>query len=202
MKKRSLLTVAALTLVSVFGLTGCGKNELVGEWKGTWNCEKYMLEAIAEEDEELAEQLDFSGLKIGFNFEFEEETLSMSVDEDVLDEFVEKMESEMIAYAEAMLEEAAAESDMSADQMLSLIGYTHDQYIDEVVESMDLESMADELVTDLEENDAEYEVDEDVIKVTYDDGSEKWKFELEGDEMTIKVSDEEIGEIKIDCERQ
>ena len=212
MKKRNLLLMLGLCLV--MSLTACNSESsskdddddkdkqeetLEGKWEAEWDMTDMLIEEMGSEMEDYADC--FKDISLVFCFEFTEDEVTLSIDEDSIDDFGENLEDSMVRLFEAALEDMAKEADMDVDDFCDAMGYTKDQYLDMFLESMDLDAMVDELVGEVEEETAEYEVDDDVIVVTYeDDEEEEWEFELDGDELTLVV-DVNGEEIEFECER-
>lgn len=208
MKKRCLLGLLGACMV--FMLTGCetlgalGTKEptIEGEWEATWDLTDLMLESMGEE---MADYADcFEDIKIEVTFEFSEDEVEIVIDEDSVKDMAENIESSCIKMFDALMEDMAAEAQMSVDDIFALLGTTREAYLETFLGEVDFDSLVSEITEELE-TEAEYKYDEDdenVILVTYDDGEEEeWEIELEEDELTIVIELEEM-EIEFECERK
>ena len=209
MKKRCLLGLLGICLVMI--LTGCealgalGAKEptLEGEWVAEWDLSDQIVEEMGSEMAVYAEYFDDIVLVV--NFEFTDDEVEMSIDEDSVDDMIEKITEGMIKLFDAFMEDMANEAGMSVDDIYTLMGYTRDQYLELFMEEIDLDTIIDGMTEDLDAS-GKYEYDEDdenIIIVTYEDEDEEeeWKVELDGDELTITIETDEM-DIEFECERK
>ncbi len=200
MKKRNLFLALVMSLVMM--LTACGNsNPFVGTWVGTWDMTDIMYDSI--QGSGMEEYADFEGLELQVVFTFDDEEVEFAVDEDSLEALGEKMEEQMIELMDAYLEDMASDYGYSSEDLLSMMGYTHDEFVDEMVAAMDVDGMIDSLSGELEaEGTYEYDEEDGVLTIEYDDDNEE-EFEYEFDDDKLIITMEADGyDVVIECEKE
>lgn len=177
MKTFTKILSVLLAVMMLVCLVACDKDEdggkkgdsIVGKWEGKLS-DKAIEEMLGAED------LDID-TKLTICFEFDEDGEGkMGFDEDNFKDFVEE-------FAELSLEMMAEEMGMTADDMLSAMDMTKNEYIDLVFEEMDSTELEIEFT---------YEIDGDEMTLTNEDDEESViTFELDGDELKMTDIEEE-----------
>lgn len=197
MKKRSL--VLLLVLAMIMSLTACaGKSgkSLVGTWKADFNMADVIEESMGTEAEMYGDV--FNNLSMVFCFEFTKDEVTVSVDEDSMDDFKQEMENVMVKIFDITMEEMAKSAEMSVDDVYAAIGYTREEYLDTFLAEMDIDSLTEELAF---EETGKYKKENDVIVVTTEDSEEKWAYKFDGDTLVLTF-DMEGEEVTFNCKRQ
>lgn len=180
MKTFTKILSILLAVMMLVCLVACDKDEdggkggkkgdsIVGKWEGKLS-DKAIEEMLGAEDLDIDTELMIY-------FEFDEDGEGkMGFDEDNFKDFVEE-------FAELSLEMMAEEMGMTADDMLSAMDMTKDEYIDLVFAEMDSTEMEIEFA---------YEIDGDEMTLTNEDDEESViTFELDGDELKMTDIEEE-----------
>lgn len=229
MKKRSIL-LSILLVVSMF-ITACGAADpFEGKWSGNCDLTDYIMDELLVEYEEYAEYFEFDDLTIGFDFEFEEGNVTMSVNEESMDTFIANLEdgvynmmdkmivNEMIVMYQGMLPDeniqtlddvAALTDGMYAngqailDDVASESGYaTYEEFLTAAIEEIDAEGMMDSLIEDFDISGTyEYDEEEGVLTFYYEDDTyEEMQYKFTDDTLMIRLSDGEA-EFDVECEK-
>jgi len=206
MKKRNLLV--ALFLVLTMFITGCNSTEspFEGEWKGTCDLTDYIVESMVASEPTMEEYIEFEELSFVIDFTFEGDEVSMSVDEDSVDTFIERAEDGIRNMMDAYMTDLVADFNglVTMDDVVAENGYdSYEALLDGLVESMDLSTVVESLCEELElEGTFEYDEKDGILTVTYDDEFvEEMEFEFDGDDLVITVSDG-TDEFDIKCEKK
>lgn len=144
--KKKIAALLCLVLMFCMILSGCGseKDKVLGTWEGTLDMTDALNETIASSgDEEMAEYLKFDSFELKISMTFNEDnTYSLSVDEDHLYEQIDSLMEQMCDCMYRYMEDYVAELgvDMSVDELLAQMGYTMEQLVEE---SMDKDDLAD-----------------------------------------------------------
>ncbi len=207
MKKRNVFLALVLSLVMM--LTACGNsNPFVGTWRGTWDFTDALVEEMTASDPSMEQYLDFKDLTIELVFEFTEDgEMSMQVDEDSLDVFVENMEDGIYNMMDAMFEDQLSGYGYTNDEIAAMMGYeSYDAMIKALIDEMDMQgSLVDPLMESLDvEGKYEYDEEEGVITFIYDDeDTSDEEFEYEFDDDTLILNIEVDGyDMEIECEKE
>lgn len=204
MKKRSLLVTLLLVLTMLVTACGGSTNPFEGKWKGTCDLTDYIVDSMVAGDPTLEEYVDFEELSFVINFTFEGDEISMSVDDDSIDTFVANAEDGIRNMLDKYMRAQLEGTGIDVEFLASANGYdSYDALLDGMVSEMGLSAMIDPLTEALElEGTYEYDEEDGILTVTYEDGSEEeMKFEFDGDDLTITVSDG-ADEFDIKCEKQ
>lgn len=191
----SLTLVAALLAVMLTAFTGCGGSseaeKFVGTWRGDMNLADMINEELAE-DPTVAEYINLDSFVITLVMTFHEDgTYAATIDsasiQSALDTLLGVVEDGIIQMLEA--EVAAAGLDMSVEEILAMSNITMDDLMAEMLEAMDSENMAAELMEEIAmegnyevsgdklflSDGLDYGVDEDVYDL----------YEMDGDSFTL-----------------
>lgn len=191
-KKLSMLMCVALILSMLLALTGCSggdKDKLVGKWKCEADMGAIINEAMAAEDESIAEYLAVDEFKMVVYMEFHEDnTFAMYADTDSLNIAIEKMKEDLAdgmgRYMEDMMMEQTG-LEMSIDDILAATGMTMDDLMSQIAAEDMAEDVASEVAAEGKFKAAdgklhtsaglEYEVDPSMYET----------YTLEGDTLTL-----------------
>lgn len=203
MRKRNLLV--SLVLVFTLILTACGQdNPFIGSWRGTCDLTDFIVDSVVGDDETLRQYMEgVDGLEFVINFEFEENTMSMSVDEASGEAFIANLETSMKNMMEAVLIDGLSEYGISYEEYVAESGMDAEQLLDSMLDEMELmsqmDSMVDSMIEALELS-GSYMFDEEKLTIVYDDGTyEEMMYEFDGDTLTITVVAEDGTEFPIVC---
>lgn len=203
MRKRNLLV--SLVLVFTLILTACGQdNPFIGSWRGTCDLTDFIVGSVVGDDETLRQYMEgVDGLEFVINFEFEENTMSMSVDEASGEAFIANLETSMKNMMEAVLIDGLSEYGISYEEYVAESGMDAEQLLDSMLDEMELmsqmDSMVDSMIEALELS-GSYMFDEGKLTIVYDDGTyEEMMYEFDGDTLTITVVAEDGTEFPIVC---
>lgn len=203
MRKRNLLV--SLVLVFTLILTACGQdNPFIGSWRGTCDLTDFIVDSVVGDDETLRQYMEgVDGLEFVINFEFEENTMSMSVDEASGEAFIANLETSMKNMMEAVLIDGLSEYGISYEEYVAESGMDAEQLLDSMLDEMELmsqmDSMVDSMIEALELS-GSYMFDEGKLTIVYDDGTyEEMMYEFDGDTLTITVVAEDGTEFPIVC---
>lgn len=203
MRKRNLLV--SLVLVFTLILTACGQdNPFIGSWRGTCDLTDFIVGSVVGDDETLRQYMEgVDGLEFVINFEFEENTMLMSVDEASGEAFIANLETSMKNMMEAVLVDGLSEYGISYEEYVAESGMDAEQLLDSMLDEMELmsqmDSMVDSMIEALELS-GSYMFDEGKLTIVYDDGTyEEMMYEFDGDTLTITVVAEDGTEFPIVC---
>lgn len=204
--KKKVFLVAALLVVTML-VTACGNSStLNGKWKGTCDLTDYYNSTVAEANPTLAEYVNFENLTFTIYYTFDDENVSISVDQESMDELATKIEAGYRVLIEAQAQSYIAEYAglLEEDELAQEYGYeSYDELITALVDGMQASVLTDTLGSQLElEGTYVYDVETGILTVTYKDSSvEEMKAEFEGDNLVITISDG-ADEFYINCIKQ
>lgn len=153
--KRKIAGLLCLVLVLSMVFAGCGadpKAELVGKWEGELDATDGIKELFLASAGDMAEYIEVERFALKLTMEFrEDDTCTMSIDPDALQEafssMVKSMGAGMTAYFEQLIEENGL--DMTVDELLEASGMgTMDETLDTLLESAMAEIKPEDLVQD------------------------------------------------------
>lgn len=153
--KRKIAGLLCLVLVLSMVFAGCGadpKAELVGKWEGELDATDGIKELFLASAGDMAEYIEVERFALKLTMEFrEDDTCTMSIDPDALQEafstMVNSMGTGMTAYFEQLIEENGL--DMTVDEVLEASGLgTMDEMLDTLLESAMAEIKPEDLVQD------------------------------------------------------
>lgn len=191
MKKRNLLVILVLAVVML--VTGCGKEEKVnpflGSWTGTLDYTKSFTDMMTAENADVEKYVKFENLTFTFEFSFTEEKISMHVDEASKLAFIQNVEAGIANMIDAMAEAEAAKNGITVEDVYVGMGVTRDAYVQTTIENMQINAMVDAMASALELNGA-YEYDDSQIVILYDDNTyEEMTYVLGVEDLTITITD-------------
>lgn len=206
MKKRSLLV--SLILVFSLMITACGgENPFTGTWKGTCDLTDFIIDSVAGDDETLRKYMnEVDGLEFVINFEFTENEMSMCVDTDSKELFIENIITSIKNMNEAALVEQISVGGITLEEYVAELGMDTDELLDSMLDEMDIMSQVEAMVDSMAEAlalNGSYIYDEEKLTVVYEDGNiEEMKYAIDGDTLTITIVSEDGTEFPIVCEKQ
>lgn len=191
MKKRNLLVALVMAMIMLF--TGCGSSvtpdNFVGKWAGTLDFSEHFENLMIAQNENLKDYANFENLTFTIIFEFTKDTVSLSLDEASTQQFITNAEAGIVSMIDAMAKDEAASIDVTVEDIFAGMGTTRDGYIQSVMSSMQFDAMISEMAKALELS-GSYQIDGDVLIVTYEDGTyEKMKYNFGKEDLTITISD-------------
>lgn len=196
--KKCGITLSVLLLTLCLLLSGCGKSDkdkFVGTWSADVDMTDILNETLAEDPETAAYfNIDSFGMTLLFTFEADG-SYKIAADEDAFADACNGLIDTVTEGAKRYLEDTAkAEGlDMTADEMLGIMGLSMDDFMGEMLDRDDLK----ELLADVEDS-GKYEVKDGKLYTTLDENDYiAYKFvsdtELQFTEMGGEdASDEEL----------
>ena len=150
MKKCIALFLCLVMLVSIC-LSGCGfeKKKLVGTWETIVDLAPMVNDEMKKSDPTIAEFVHVPYLNVTFYLTFnEDDTYSMTVDQEKLDEALQEMMEGMVDGLMRYLEEMLVVEDlgMSLDQVLEMLNLDLDAMLADAYDAM----VAEDIFADLE----------------------------------------------------
>lgn len=197
MKKHSWLVALLLVVAMMFTACGNATNgggteqnySLAGKWDGTVDLTEYFVQSFASQNEAMKQYAKFENLTLKFVFEFTEDTVSLSVDEASAQQFVANVGTGVGAMVDAMVADVAAANGTTAETIYANMSVNRDTYVQSIIASLKIEDMVKAMAEALELN-GSYAADAQCITVVYEDDTfESMKYTLDGDNLTITVSD-------------
>lgn len=167
--KKCGITLSVLLLTLCLLLGGCGtsdKDKFVGTWKADVDMTD-MINASFAEDPELADyfQLDSFSLTLLFTFG-EDGSYQITADQDAFSDACDDLIGTLSDGAKRYLEDMALEEglELDADAMLGLLGFSMDEFIEEMMDEEDLTSLLDDI-----EDSGKFEVKDGKFYTTLDE---------------------------------
>ena len=201
--KKSIAIILCLVMALSVLLTGCGSDadKLVGTWKATIDMSSYLNDTIAEADAEIAEYFSFEDLTFDVIMTFGENgECAMEADEDSWSDMAEKLGEQMKVSYEAYFKDLLKSMgvDMTVDELLSASGTTMDDMIDEMLDEM----MSSDVLSEME-SEGYFKLQDGMIYISEEkddafDEDVANPYTLDGDNLTIKASEDEEDEDYID----
>ena len=195
--------IAAGILLSLCLLvTACGSsNPFTGTWKGSCDFTSLMVEYMVADNPSLEEYVNFEALELDIYFEFDEDHITLSVDEGSMETFAENLKNGVIAMKDAMIEDYAKENEIDTEDVYVMMQMDRETYMNETIESMGIDEMVKGLAETFEVS-GTYKYDDEVIYILHEDYTyDEMKYVFKGKTLTITISDGEEGYDFL-CERQ
>lgn len=201
-KKRNLFLSLVLAL-SLF-VTACGQsNPFVGTWRGTCDFTDFILEVISEGDESIEEYIDFEKLELVLIYEFTEDEVSMHVDEESINTFVENVETGIAEAMEVKFIGDLETQGIDYEEYIEEMGMDRDEFLDSMLEDMNITAWTESIyqLAEVLELHGTYIYDDDVLMILYEDGTyEEMTYVFNDEMLTITISDGAGTEFPIQCE--
>ena len=198
------LLALLLAVVMLFALAACGdsgavkdedppktttapveEDTLEGEWVTTLAVTGEMMGADGLDTE----------VAITLMVRFDEDTYTMYVDQDALEDSIDAFVEDMTDFMIDMVYDGLMESGMSkeeADAMFEMsYGMTVEEYCVETVEELDLQGELGSMNEEMEEA-GDYTVDGDTLTLISEDEEVEYTFVLDGDKLTLSSEDEDF----------
>lgn len=166
MKKIRITRVLALVMmlaVILGSFAGCGKGgsqktdqeRIVGKWVATIDFEKVIKESIGStEGGEVFEDVDFSGISMKMNAEFQADgTYAVTLDKDSAEGAIREMANRMVPALKEMIRESLAEgmgvdvSEVTDDQLDAMLPYLGVESWDDLADLMMASVSVDDLTS-------------------------------------------------------
>ena len=190
MKRRNVFLVLVMTICMLLSACGSAKaDSLVGKWTGSLDLTNQIVQNMVAANSALEKHAQFENLQFSVVFYFTADEVKVHIDEASTQQFVANMKTGVGNTVDAMVAAAAAENNMTVEAVYAGMGVTRDSYVQSLIEAMQLEAMVKSIAESLELKGA-YKADEETIVVLYEDDTyEEMKYALDGDKLTITISD-------------
>ncbi len=209
MKKRCLLLSILLVFSTLLGACGSG-DPFKGTWKGTLDVTKQFEDGIVEHYPDLAEYVDFEDLTFVINITFSDGMMTMSVDQDSVENFNNNFAAGMIGVEEGSLMAYLNEAGLTLEEAVAESGMTEEEYIEymlsseEVTEIMDpmkenMMEVTEAALTGFESVNGPYTFNEETVNIHYnDDQYEAVEYSFEGDNLILVFRGENYS-LRVEC---
>lgn len=169
--------------------------QLVGTWKGTWDITNGLQDILSSQYEGIKD-IEFGTLECIINFDFSENTVTISTDDEASEKLEEDFKVITEKYLYSQLTEFAEAEGVTVDELLAAEGYEYETFVEELFIATDIDSVSEAYT--LEEETVTYSINGNQI-VFGDERS--CSYELDGDLLILEL--EMDGEImRIECKRQ
>lgn len=209
MKKRCLLLSILLVFSTLLGACGSG-DPFKGTWKGTLDVTKQFEDGIVEHYPDLAEYVDFEDLTFVINITFSDGMMTMSVDQDSVENFNNNFAAGMIGVEEGSLMAYLNEAGLTLEEAVAESGMTEEEYIEymlsseEVTEIMNpmkenMMEVTEAALTGFESVNGPYTFNEETVNIHYnDDQYEAVEYSFEGDNLILVFRGENYS-LRVEC---
>lgn len=209
MKKRCLLLSILLVFSTLLGACGSG-DPFKGTWKGTLDVTKQFEDGIVEHYPDLAEYVDFEDLTFVINITFSDGMMTMSVDQDSVENFNNNFAAGMIGVEEGSLMAYLNEAGLTLEEAVAESGMTEEEYIEymlsseEVTEIMDpmkenMMEVTEAALIGFESVNGPYTFNEETVNIHYnDDQYEAVEYSFEGDNLILVFRGENYS-LRVEC---
>ena len=211
MKKKSFLL--SLVLMVMMILSACGGNSgngdpFEGQWKGTLDLTKQFEDGIIVNYPELEEYVDFEELVFMMDVVFEDGMMSLSVQEDSVENFMSHFETGMEKIGRDSLEDWLITQDLTLEEVVAESGTDEESYLASIFEQMGINQMTTSMkeVTNaslegLSKIEGPYTFDETQIKLHHEDNTfEGIGYEFEGKDLILTIKGDGFS-LRIVCEK-
>lgn len=209
MKKRCLLLSILLVFSTLLGACGSG-DPFKGTWKGTLDVTKQFEDGIVEHYPDLAEYVDFEDLTFVINITFSDGMMTMSVDQDSVENFNNNFAAGMIGVEEGSLMAYLNEAGLTLEEAVAESGMTEEEYIEymlsseEVTEIMNpmkenMMEVTEAALIGFESVNGPYTFNEETVNIHYnDDQYEAVEYSFEGDNLILVFRGENYS-LRVEC---
>lgn len=209
MKKRCLLLSILLVFSTLLGACGSG-DPFKGTWKGTLDVTKQFEDGIVEHYPDLAEYVDFEDLTFVINITFSDGMMTMSVDQDSVENFNNNFAAGMIGVEEGSLMAYLNEAGLTLEEAVAESGMTEEEYIEymlsseEVTEIMNpmkenMMEVTEAALTGFESVNGPYTFNEETVNIHYNDNQyEAVEYSFEGDNLILVFRGENYS-LRVEC---
>lgn len=209
MKKRNVLF--SILLVMAMLITACGGNKqtLDGKWTGSLDVTKQFEDGIKAAYPDLKDYVDFEDLVFVLDIVFEDDQMSMVVQQDSIDAFNTNFAEGMKGLAEGYWTAELAKIDMTLEEDISESGMTEEDYlariyretgIDKMITSMN--EITNETLDRISKMDGMYTTPlENELRLYYTDTEyESMEYSFKGKTLNIKIQGDDFS-LLIECEK-
>lgn len=175
-----------------------------GAWVGSWDMEDALVDMLMEELEDYEKyikSIDFEELEFVVWFEFDEDEVTVSLDEDAYEELLDNLTKGVIKMIDGMIKEMAKEQGVSVSELYVMMGYDdREDCMNDLLEIMNMEENLDASLRGFGGT-FEYEIEDDEIIISFGDDEEVWEYELDDDELTIIYEHKDF-DLVFECQRE
>lgn len=207
MKKRSILLSVLLMLI--FLLAACSsKDPFEGKWKGTLDLTAQFEDGIKAAYPQLEEYVNFEDLAVVIDITFEDGTLSMAVNQDSVKEFESHFAEDMEEVERGSLMLYLDTAGLSLEEAVAESGVTEEEYISDMIQSLETDKMKDtikeitnEALAGFEKVNGPYTFNEETVNVRYDELEyESIMYTFEGNNLILTFYGEGFS-LRVVCEK-
>lgn len=141
MKKRNVLFSILLAMTMLITACGGNKQTLDGNWKGSLDVTKQFEEGVIATYPDLKDYVDFEELVLILDIEFEEDQMSMTVQQDSIDAFNANFAKSMEGMAEGYWTAGLAEYDITLEEAIYESGMTEEDYLAHIYKETGIDKM-------------------------------------------------------------
>ena len=141
MKKRNVLLSILLAMVMLITACGANKQTLDGSWTGTLDVTKQFEDGIIAAYPDLKDYVDFEELVFVLDIVFEEDQMSMVVQQESIDAFNANFAKSMEKMAEGYWTAELAKYDMTLEEDISESGMTEEAYLESIYKETGIDKM-------------------------------------------------------------
>lgn len=188
-KSLSLLACLSLMCTLLLMCSGCGnkdKDALVGTWESTLDLTDMVneqMEAGMGNDQELMQYFTIKDFSIKLILTFnEDDTYKLAVDEAAMGQSLDNILADFKEGATRYFEDLIAQSgqEMTVDEALASMGFTMDDFMDELFSKEDMMSSLGEM-----ESSGTFEAKSEMLYMTDEDGTGVEPYKLDGSTLTL-----------------
>lgn len=219
MKKSALLLLAVCIMAMFCCACGSsadnGKNPFEGQWTGTLDVTKQFEDGIKAEYQKQDENMDwntivdFDALVFLLDITFENGEMSMEVQQDSIDTFVQNYQAGMQKIGRNALNVWLDMQDLTLEEAVAESGMDEAAYLEAKYEEMGLDKMAAsmEKITNaslqgLSKVKGAYTFDDTNIHIAFEDNTfEEMRYSFEGEQLTITITGDGFS-LHIACEKK
>ena len=141
MKKRNVLFAILLAMAMLITACGGNKQTLDGSWTGTLDVTKQFEDGIIAAYPDLKDYVDFEELVFVLDIVFEEDQMSMVVQQESIDTFNANFAKNMEQLAEGYWTAELAKYDMTLEEDISESGMTEEDYLASIYKETGIDKM-------------------------------------------------------------
>lgn len=141
MKKRNVLLAILLAMVMLITACAGNKQTLDGKWTGSLDVTKQFEDGIIAAYPDLKDYVDFEDLVFVLDIVFEEDQMSMVVQQDSIDAFNANFAEGIKGMAEGYWAAELAKYDMTLEEDISESGMTEEAYLARIYKDTGIDKM-------------------------------------------------------------
>lgn len=203
MKRKWMVWPLALGMVLLLAACGGGKQQesLVGSWTGQVDMMDQVVEGMNLTAPEIAQELEMEAFNLTLEMEFRDDnTYTMTVDQDKLDESIEELIQKTVDATLAHLEQELKDqgiTNITVDEALAQSGMDRESFTDLMEQSMSnlSSSVAQQIQTE-----GQYRLEGNQVYTSDDKDTEPGSdgatpYTLDGDKLNMDFSNVSLGEV-------